>query len=56
MSEHHLQRVFSQWAGISPKRFLQFIRVIKKNGEIGNYRWGVERKTAMLAWERALLE
>ena len=25
MSEHHLQRVFSQWAGISPKRFLQFI-------------------------------
>ena len=25
MSEHHLQRVFSEWAGISPKRFLQFI-------------------------------
>jgi len=31
-------------------------RVIKNNGEIGNYRWGVERKTAMLAWEQALLE
>ena len=25
MSEHHLQRVFSEWAGISPKRFLQVV-------------------------------
>ncbi|WP_210394684.1 methylated-DNA--[protein]-cysteine S-methyltransferase [Motiliproteus sediminis] len=25
LSEHHLQRLFSQWAGISPKRFLQFL-------------------------------
>jgi len=24
LSEHHLQRVFTRWAGISPKRFLQF--------------------------------
>ena len=31
-------------------------RVIKNNGEIGNYRWGTERKTAMLAWEQASLE
>src|SRR6185295_11123826 len=23
-SEHHLQRLFTRWAGISPKRFLQF--------------------------------
>lgn len=23
MSEHHLQRVFTQWAGVSPKQFLQ---------------------------------
>ncbi|WP_205665195.1 methylated-DNA--[protein]-cysteine S-methyltransferase [Caldimonas tepidiphila] len=23
LSEHHLQRVFSEWAGVSPKRFLQ---------------------------------
>lgn len=29
-------------------------RVIKSNGEIGNYRWGVNRKAAMLAWESAL--
>lgn len=25
LSEHHLQRIFSQWAGISPKRFLQYL-------------------------------
>ena len=25
MSPHHLQRVFSDWAGISPKRFLQYV-------------------------------
>jgi AraC family transcriptional regulator of adaptative response/methylated-DNA-[protein]-cysteine methyltransferase len=25
LSPHHLQRVFSEWAGISPKRFLQFV-------------------------------
>jgi len=27
MSEYHFQRVFSRWAGISPKRFLQFLTV-----------------------------
>jgi AraC family transcriptional regulator of adaptative response/methylated-DNA-[protein]-cysteine methyltransferase len=25
LSPHHLQRVFSRWVGISPKRFLQFL-------------------------------
>lgn len=25
VSEHHLQRVFAQWAGVSPKRFLQYL-------------------------------
>lgn len=25
MSEHHYQRVFSEWAGISPKKFLQVV-------------------------------
>jgi len=25
LSEYHLQRLFSQWAGLSPKRFLQFL-------------------------------
>ena len=25
LSEHHFQRLFRQWAGISPKRFLQFL-------------------------------
>jgi AraC family transcriptional regulator of adaptative response/methylated-DNA-[protein]-cysteine methyltransferase len=27
MSEFHFQRIFSRWAGISPKRFLQFLTV-----------------------------
>jgi AraC family transcriptional regulator of adaptative response/methylated-DNA-[protein]-cysteine methyltransferase len=25
LSEHHFQRLFSRWVGISPKRFLQFL-------------------------------
>ena len=25
LSEYHFQRLFSRWAGISPKRFLQFL-------------------------------
>src|SRR5512136_1255206 len=25
LSEYHLQRLFTRWVGISPKRFLQFI-------------------------------
>lgn len=27
LSPHHLQRVFKRWAGVSPKRFLQFLTV-----------------------------
>src|SRR5438876_2241715 len=27
LSEFHFQRLFSRWAGISPKRFLQFLTV-----------------------------
>ncbi|MHB1400497.1 MAG: helix-turn-helix domain-containing protein, partial [Trichloromonadaceae bacterium] len=25
LSEHHFQRLFSRWAGVSPKRFLQYL-------------------------------
>jgi AraC family transcriptional regulator of adaptative response/methylated-DNA-[protein]-cysteine methyltransferase len=28
-------------------------RVIRKMGAFGNYRWGTERKLAMLGWEAA---
>ena len=28
-------------------------RVVRASGELGGYRWGVERKRAMLEWERA---
>ena len=27
LSEHHFQRLFSRWAGISPKKFLQYLTV-----------------------------
>jgi len=27
LSEYHFQRLFTQWAGISPKRFLQFLTI-----------------------------
>ena len=25
LSEYHLQRIFSRWVGISPKRFMQYL-------------------------------
>jgi len=28
LSEHHFQRLFKRWAGISPKRFLQFMTAV----------------------------
>lgn len=31
-------------------------RVIRKTGAVGDYRWGCERKQAMLAWEAAQLD
>jgi len=31
-------------------------RVIRETGEIGNYRWGSDRKAALLAWESAQAE
>jgi AraC family transcriptional regulator, regulatory protein of adaptative response / methylated-DNA-[protein]-cysteine methyltransferase len=30
-------------------------RVIRESGEVGGYRWGLERKTAMLGWEASQL-
>ncbi len=27
LSEYHFQRLFTQWAGISPKRFLQYLTI-----------------------------
>jgi AraC family transcriptional regulator, regulatory protein of adaptative response / methylated-DNA-[protein]-cysteine methyltransferase len=26
LSEYHFQRLFTQWVGISPKRFLQYLK------------------------------
>ncbi len=34
LSEYHLQRVFSEWAGISPKRFLQYLTKERAKGAL----------------------
>ena len=40
LSEHHFQRVFSEWAGISPKRFLQYLtkeyarQALRRSGDV----------------------
>ena len=31
-------------------------RVIRESGELGDYRWGIERKNALIAWEAARVE
>lgn len=31
-------------------------RVIRESGELGGYRWGLDRKTAILGWEAATLD
>lgn len=36
MSEFHFQRLFSRWAGVSPKRFLQFLTVEHAKGRLAN--------------------
>jgi len=42
LSEFHFQRVFSRWAGVSPKRFIQFLTL--------------EKAKALLASSKALLD
>ncbi|MCB0175913.1 MAG: helix-turn-helix transcriptional regulator, partial [Anaerolineae bacterium] len=42
LSEYHFQRLFSRWAGISPKRFLQFLTI--------------EHAKQLLAQSKSLLE
>lgn len=34
LSEHHFQRLFTRWAGVSPKRFLQFLTVEHAKGRL----------------------
>jgi len=36
LSEYHLQRVFTRWAGVSPKRFLQFLTVEHAKQRLAN--------------------
>ncbi len=45
-------RAIGNAVGSNPISFLiPCHRVIRESGELGGYRWGLERKTAMLGWE-----
>ncbi|MCA6571815.1 MAG: methylated-DNA--[protein]-cysteine S-methyltransferase [Pseudanabaena sp. M57BS1SP1A06MG] len=45
-------RVIGNAVGSNPISFLiPCHRVIRESGELGGYRWGLERKTAILGWE-----
>ena len=47
-------RAVGQAVGANPVAWLiPCHRVLRRDGELGGYRWGVERKRAMLAWEHA---
>ena len=48
------QRAVAMAIGRNPVSYLiPCHRVIRQSGDIGNYRWGAERKRAMVAWEAA---
>ena len=47
-------RAVGQAVGRNPVAFLiPCHRVLRRDGALGGYRWGVDRKRAMLAWETA---
>ncbi|RCX10090.1 methylated-DNA--[protein]-cysteine S-methyltransferase [Extensimonas vulgaris] len=50
----HAQRAVGHALAVNPIGFLiPCHRVIRESGAAGNYRWGADRKLAMLAWEAA---
>jgi AraC family transcriptional regulator, regulatory protein of adaptative response / methylated-DNA-[protein]-cysteine methyltransferase len=50
-------RAVGQAVGANPIAWLiPCHRVLRRDGALGGYHWGVERKRAMLAWEHAQLE
>jgi AraC family transcriptional regulator of adaptative response/methylated-DNA-[protein]-cysteine methyltransferase len=49
-------RAVGQAVGANPVAFLiPCHRVLRRDGELGGYHWGVERKRAILAWEHATI-
>lgn len=48
MSESHLQRTFSEWAGVSPKQFLQFLHSVSAKRLLRDY--SVEETAGQLGY------
>jgi AraC family transcriptional regulator, regulatory protein of adaptative response / methylated-DNA-[protein]-cysteine methyltransferase len=48
MSESHLQRTFSEWAGVSPKQFLQFLHSVSAKRLLRDY--SVEETSGQLGY------
>ncbi|RME72377.1 MAG: methylated-DNA--[protein]-cysteine S-methyltransferase, partial [Verrucomicrobia bacterium] len=50
----HAVRAAASAIGANPVAWLiPCHRVIRAEGTLGGYRWGLERKTAIIAWEHA---
>jgi AraC family transcriptional regulator of adaptative response/methylated-DNA-[protein]-cysteine methyltransferase len=47
LSPFHFQRLFTEWAGISPKRFLQFLTVNFLKEKLQGYRVSPESMTSL---------
>ena len=45
LSPFHFQRMFTEWAGVSPN--------IQAGGPPEGYMWGLTRKSAIIGWEAA---
>lgn len=53
----HAQRAVGTAIGNNPIAYLiPCHRVVRANGEMGNYRWGEERKQAMVDWEQGCVQ
>ena len=53
LSPFHFQRIFSEWAGVSPKKFMQYLLLIFK--WCHNFVSGVSSRLNILAMSSALM-
>jgi AraC family transcriptional regulator of adaptative response/methylated-DNA-[protein]-cysteine methyltransferase len=57
LQNHHASRAVGTAIGSNPVAFLiPCHRVIQATGALGGYHWGLNRKSAMIAWEAAKID